>query len=106
MAHRKRAVLQTAAIGGAALVALLVPGGAAVAAPTADTSYSFKSQAGDYVGAGRTASYQVPPATIGVSGTAGFLTVSVLCLVASILWFIGMKHLERDTALAPTRLAP
>ena len=37
--------------------------------------------------------------------TAGFLTVSFMCLVASILWFIGMKHLDRDTALAPTRLA-
>ena len=37
--------------------------------------------------------------------TAGFLTVSFMCLLASILWLIGMKHLDRDTALAPTRLA-
>ncbi len=38
--------------------------------------------------------------------TYGFLTVSFMCLVASVLWFIGMKHLEPDTALAPTRMAP
>jgi MFS family permease len=37
--------------------------------------------------------------------TAGFLTVSFMCLVASLLWFLGIKHLERDTALAPHRLA-
>lgn len=37
--------------------------------------------------------------------TYGFMTVSVMCLVASVLWFLGMKHLDRDTELAPTRLA-
>jgi MFS family permease len=37
--------------------------------------------------------------------TAGFLTVSVMCLVASILWFSGMGYLQRDTELAPTRMA-
>jgi MFS family permease len=34
----------------------------------------------------------------------GFLTVSFMCLLASVLWFVGRKYLERDTALAPTRL--
>jgi len=37
--------------------------------------------------------------------TYGFLTVSSMCLLASVLWFFGIKHLERDTAMAPTRLA-
>ena len=37
--------------------------------------------------------------------TAGFLTVSLMCLVASVLWFMGIKHLQRDTELAPTRVA-
>lgn len=37
--------------------------------------------------------------------SAGFVTVSVMCLVASFCWFLGIRHLERDTALAPTRLA-
>jgi MFS family permease len=37
--------------------------------------------------------------------TYGFLTVSFMCLLASVLWFFGIKHLERDTAMAPTRLA-
>jgi MFS family permease len=37
--------------------------------------------------------------------TAGFLTVSFMCLLASVLWYVGAKHLQRDTELAPTRLA-
>lgn len=41
----------------------------------------------------------------GSMGT-GFLAVSVTCLIASVLWLLGMKHLERDTELAPTRLPP
>jgi fucose permease len=36
--------------------------------------------------------------------TFGFLTVSFMCLLASVLWFAGRKYLDRDTALAPTRL--
>jgi MFS family permease len=36
--------------------------------------------------------------------SAGFLTVSFMCLAASALWFLGIKHLQRDTELAPTRL--
>jgi hypothetical protein len=27
-----------------------------------------------------------------------------MCLAASALWFLGIKHLQRDTELAPTRL--
>ncbi len=37
--------------------------------------------------------------------TAGFLTVSIMCLGASVFWFIGAKHLQSDTELAPTRMA-
>jgi MFS family permease len=39
------------------------------------------------------------------SMNAGFLTVSIFCLVGAILWFFGAAHLDRDTAFAPTRLA-
>lgn len=38
--------------------------------------------------------------------TFGFLTVSFACLLASIFWLLGIRHLQRDTELAPTRLAP
>ncbi len=36
----------------------------------------------------------------------GFLTVSVMFLVSALFWLWGTRFLERDTALAPTRLAP
>ncbi|MSQ95196.1 MAG: MFS transporter [Gemmataceae bacterium] len=36
----------------------------------------------------------------------GFLAVSGTCLVASFFWILGIKHLERDTELAPTRTPP
>lgn len=36
--------------------------------------------------------------------SAGFLTVSFMCLAASLLWFMGIKYLQRDTELAPTRV--
>jgi MFS family permease len=51
------------------------------------------------------------PALIGlVSGltgsmNVGFLVVSGMILVSGVLWLWGCKYLERDTALAPTRLA-
>ena len=35
-----------------------------------------------------------------------FLLVSFLLLFGSVFWFWGARYLERDTALAPTRLAP
>jgi MFS family permease len=35
-----------------------------------------------------------------------FQVVSVMVLVGGVLWLWGAKHLERDTALAPTRLGP
>jgi len=38
--------------------------------------------------------------------TVGFVTVSVMCLVASLLWFMGMNYLEADTAAAPARIGP
>ncbi len=37
--------------------------------------------------------------------TAGFVAVSVMCLVASVFWFFGAKHLQSDTELAPMRIA-
>jgi predicted MFS family arabinose efflux permease len=54
----------------------------------------------------------ISPAIIGlINGytgnmTFGFLTVSFMCLLASVLWFSGRKYLDRDTALAPTKLGP
>jgi MFS family permease len=41
----------------------------------------------------------------GLSGLpAGFLFVSILMLVGGLLWLWGTRYLERDTALAPTRI--
>jgi hypothetical protein len=34
----------------------------------------------------------------------GFLVVSAMFVVAGLLWLWGARYLERDTALAPTRL--
>jgi MFS family permease len=36
----------------------------------------------------------------------GFVLMSVLMLVGGMLWLWGARYLERDTALAPTRLTP
>jgi MFS transporter, Spinster family, sphingosine-1-phosphate transporter len=36
--------------------------------------------------------------------TAGFLAVSVMILVGGVLWLWGARYLQKDTALAPTRL--
>jgi hypothetical protein len=60
----------------AALAVVLTPA-AASAAPTANTSYSFTSEPGDYIGGGQTRSFPAPPATISVSGSAASLTVAV-----------------------------
>jgi len=35
----------------------------------------------------------------------GFLVLSGMTLVGGVLWFMGIRYLARDTALAPTRLA-
>jgi MFS family permease len=35
----------------------------------------------------------------------GFIVVSVMMLIGGLLWLWGARYLERDTALAPTRLA-
>jgi hypothetical protein len=54
----------------------------------------------------------VSPAIIGlVKGYSGswdtaFTVVSVLFFLGGALWLWGGVYLERDTALAPTRLAP
>src|SRR2546423_1003044 len=67
------------AAGAAVLAALAVvrPPAAASAAPTADTSYSFRSAAGDYIGGGQSRTYRAPTASVTVSGTAADLEVSV-----------------------------
>jgi MFS transporter, Spinster family, sphingosine-1-phosphate transporter len=52
----------------------------------------------------------ISPAVIGLingysgSMTVGFLAVSFMYLVAAVCWLLGVRHLERDTRLAPTRL--
>jgi predicted MFS family arabinose efflux permease len=40
------------------------------------------------------------------SMATAFVVVSFLMLVGGLLWLWGARYLERDTALAPTRLAP
>jgi hypothetical protein len=35
---------------------------------------------------------------------AGFLFVSILMMVGGLLWLWGTRYLEKDTALAPTRI--
>jgi hypothetical protein len=34
----------------------------------------------------------------------GFILISLLTLVGGLIWLWGARYLERDTALAPTRL--
>jgi MFS transporter, Spinster family, sphingosine-1-phosphate transporter len=51
----------------------------------------------------------ISPVVIGVVGDRydmdhAFILVGAMFVVAGILWLLGMRHLERDTALAPTRL--
>jgi hypothetical protein len=72
---RRVAAVAGAAVLGAGLV-LSAPQ-AAMAAPTAQTSYSFTSESGDYIGAGRTAGYTAPPATINLSGGADYVRIFV-----------------------------
>ena len=73
--YRGRTVAAGAAVL-AALAVVLTPA-AASAAPTADTSYSFRSAAGDYIGGGQSRTYRAPTASVTVSGTAADLEVSV-----------------------------
>jgi MFS family permease len=51
----------------------------------------------------------ISPVVIGVVGDRynmdrAFILVGVLFAVAGVLWLLGARHLERDTALAPARL--
>jgi MFS family permease len=51
----------------------------------------------------------ISPVVIGVVGdrydmNRAFLLVGAMFVAAGILWLFGARHLERDTALAPTRL--
>ena len=36
--------------------------------------------------------------------SAGFMVVSLFMALGGVLWLLGMRHLERDTAMAPHRL--
>jgi hypothetical protein len=92
---RRRGV--ASALGAAVVSALLVTltPAAALAAPQADTSYSFRSEAGDYIGAGQTRSYKAPPATISASGTAESLTVAVTS--GSDWWYVDLAAPRGET---------
>lgn len=77
---RLRAVLVSAAAVAAATMATAVPATATTAAGstvTPTTSAAFGSQAGDFIGQGRTSRYTAPPATITVTGTSTDLTFFV-----------------------------
>lgn len=90
-----------AVITGATAVALTVvaaPAGAAPA-PAGTTSVSLVSAAGDFVGAGRTYAY-ADPATIGLTGTAAELTVSVQ--TATDWWFLNLAA-PRGEQFRPAR---
>lgn len=56
---------------------VLVTAAPAQAAPTSVTSYSFTSEAGDYIGLGESRDYRAPQTGIEISGTAGYVTVRV-----------------------------
>jgi opacity protein-like surface antigen len=89
---------QIVAVAGAALlgVALVVLAPqAASAAPVAQSSYSFTSEAGDYIGGGASATYTPPAASITVSGTASYLTVNVSASGAS--WSIDLAAPRGET---------
>lgn len=73
---------------------------AASAAPQAVTSYTFTSEAGDYIGQGGTGSYVAPGATIRVSGNAGELTMSVD--QGGEWWYVDIAA-PRDEQLRPGR---
>jgi hypothetical protein len=79
-----RAGIRLAALG--AGLAVVLATAVAWAAPTANTSYSFKSEPGDFVGGGQTKSYQSPPATVTASGTAADVNVTVTS--GADFWFI------------------
>ena len=59
------------------LILLGVDALAAGASASTETSYSYKSQPGDYIGGGGSNHYTPKDATISVSGTAEYLTFSV-----------------------------
>jgi len=37
---------------------------------------------------------------------AGFMAIAVSILISGLFWLWGARYLERDTALAPTRISP
>jgi MFS transporter, Spinster family, sphingosine-1-phosphate transporter len=53
----------------------------------------------------------ISPVVIGVVGdrydmNRAFILVGAMFVVAGVLWLFGVRYLQRDTALAPTQLAP
>jgi hypothetical protein len=51
----------------------------------------------------------ISPVVIGVVGdqydmNRAFILVGAMFVVAGILWLLGVRHLQRDTAIAPMRL--
>src|SRR2546423_4636910 len=76
-ARNRRGLLVVAGAGLASALLVGATPAAALAAPQADTSYSFVSAPGEYIGAGRSESYHAPAATIAANGTAQDVTVAV-----------------------------
>ncbi len=76
MPHTARRALVVSALAGplTVLASLTAPAQAATAPVS---SFSFTSAQGDYIGGGETKTYTEPGSAFAVSGTAGFLTVSV-----------------------------
>lgn len=75
---RRPGVVSTvgAAIAGAVLVTLTPA--VAMAAPQAETSFSFRSEAGDYVGDGRRRSFTTPSWTFAAGGTNQGVSVQIM----------------------------
>ncbi|MYW68082.1 hypothetical protein GTY65_29005 [Streptomyces sp. SID8379] len=59
------------------LIAAAAPAQAATGTPVAVSSYTYSSEAGDFVGQGQSASYKAPATPVRISGTAQDATVTV-----------------------------
>jgi hypothetical protein len=84
-------------IGATVLAATATP---VYAAPTSVTSYSFTSEAGDYIGQGQTRDYRAPETDIRLSGNAGTVTMNV---EAGSEWWTIQIAAPRGDVLRPGR---
>ena len=60
----------------------------AISLASAETSYQYRSQPGDYIGGGQSNHYSPQDATINIGGTAGNLTFSVT--TATEFWYVNL----------------